>query len=33
MGILFSAPNVFEYVNQTQVIDQLKRSAEAEMNL
>ncbi|KAI1722508.1 neurotransmitter-gated ion-channel ligand binding domain-containing protein [Ditylenchus destructor] len=31
MGILFSAPNVFEYVNQTAVIEQLKKSAEAEM--
>jgi nicotinic acetylcholine receptor len=30
-GIFFSAPNVFEYVNQTAVIEQLKRSAEAEM--
>uniref|UniRef100_A0A914GU36 Uncharacterized protein n=1 Tax=Globodera rostochiensis TaxID=31243 RepID=A0A914GU36_GLORO len=33
MGILFSAPNVFEYVNQTAVIEELKRTAEAEMNL
>ncbi|KAK0407735.1 hypothetical protein QR680_003556 [Steinernema hermaphroditum] len=31
MGILFSAPNVFEYVNQTAIIEQLKKSAEAEM--
>lgn len=31
MGILFSAPKVFEYVNQTAVIEQLKKSAEAEM--
>lgn len=30
-GIFFSAPNVFEYVNQTAVIEQLKKSAEAEM--
>ena len=32
MGILFSAPNVFEYVNQTAVIEKLKKAAEAEMN-
>uniref|UniRef100_A0A9J2P975 Uncharacterized protein n=1 Tax=Ascaris lumbricoides TaxID=6252 RepID=A0A9J2P975_ASCLU len=31
MGILFSAPNVFEYVNQTAVIEMLQKSAEAEM--
>ncbi|CAK5089709.1 unnamed protein product [Meloidogyne enterolobii] len=31
IGILCSAPNIFENVNQTQVITQLKRSAEAEM--
>jgi hypothetical protein len=30
-GIFFSAPNVFEYVNQTAVIEQLKRSAEASL--
>uniref|UniRef100_A0A915E9W1 Neurotransmitter-gated ion-channel transmembrane domain-containing protein n=1 Tax=Ditylenchus dipsaci TaxID=166011 RepID=A0A915E9W1_9BILA len=33
MGILFSAPNIFEYVNQTQVIEHLKKTAAAEMNL
>ena len=32
MGILFSAPNVFEYVNQTAVIEKLKKAAEIEMN-
>ena len=32
MGILFSAPNIFEYVNQTAVIEKLKKAAEAEMN-
>nr|CAD2143360.1 unnamed protein product [Meloidogyne enterolobii] len=31
IGILCSAPNIFENVNQTQVITQLKRSAEEEM--
>jgi len=32
VGILFSAPNVFEYVNQTAVIEQLKKTAESEIN-
>jgi nicotinic acetylcholine receptor len=31
MGILLSAPNVFEYVNQTLVIERLMKSAEAEL--
>lgn len=31
IGILFSAPTVFENVNQTAVIEKLKKSAEAEM--
>ncbi|KHN70747.1 Acetylcholine receptor subunit beta-type acr-3 [Toxocara canis] len=31
MGILFSAPNIFEYVNQTAVIEMLQKSAEADV--
>lgn len=31
MGILLSAPNVFEYVNQTAIIEKLMKSAEAEI--
>ncbi|CAD5208935.1 unnamed protein product [Bursaphelenchus xylophilus] len=31
MGILLSAPNVFEYVNQTAVIERLTKSAEQEL--
>ncbi|CAD6185328.1 unnamed protein product [Caenorhabditis auriculariae] len=31
MGILFSAPNVFEYVDQTAVIEKLKKAAAAEI--
>lgn len=31
IGILFSAPTVFEYVDQKAVIEQLKKLAEAEM--
>jgi nicotinic acetylcholine receptor len=30
LGILLSAPNVFEYVNQTAVIERLMKSAELE---
>ncbi|CAJ0592987.1 unnamed protein product [Cylicocyclus nassatus] len=32
MGVLFSAPNVFEYVDQAAVIENLKQSAIAEQN-
>jgi nicotinic acetylcholine receptor len=31
VGILFSAPEVFEYVDQKAVIDRLMKAAEAEM--
>jgi nicotinic acetylcholine receptor len=31
IGILFSAPHVFEYVDQKAVIEQLKKAAEAEL--
>jgi nicotinic acetylcholine receptor len=31
VGIIFSAPNVFEYVNQTAVIERLMKSAELEL--
>ncbi|GMT01800.1 hypothetical protein PENTCL1PPCAC_23974, partial [Pristionchus entomophagus] len=29
-GIIFSAPHVFDYVNQTQIIENIKAAAEAE---
>lgn len=32
LGILFSAPNVFDYVNQEAVIAALKAAAEEEIN-
>ncbi|CAI4221452.1 unnamed protein product [Auanema sp. JU1783] len=32
MGILFSAPNVFEYVDQTTIIENLKKAAKAEQD-
>ena len=31
IGILFSAPNVFDYIDQSEVIEKLKKAAEAEM--
>ncbi|EYC26507.1 hypothetical protein Y032_0010g1190 [Ancylostoma ceylanicum] len=33
MGVLFSAPNVFEYVDQAAVIQNLKQAAAAEQNI
>ncbi|PIO61750.1 hypothetical protein TELCIR_16717 [Teladorsagia circumcincta] len=32
IGVLFSAPNVFEYVDQAAVIEKLKQAAAAEQN-